>query len=521
MSVEQVVSALPQGLGVESQPYVAQITARIPQVMRLLGLDGKAPPEVGPEMRLGDYVASLRGKPLHSASFPSFQRRLSPQDGDDLLGVACAETHRLLGEKYAKALARTLEDDFCALTANHHGVDFHPEFAQGMLIFALERWNKPAVPVFSVGGVPMDNVGFPRGICLGSRGESNKPRHISLIPNRKRHTLVCQHSPVTKDMIDRALSSAPLRELKETERHAVSQILELYTAPDVLALHSFSEQATMLNSRVWHACHKPELRAPFLITLDMQSLSGQLAARDAADTSSLFHALVLEPQGTLALCHALNGKRGCWTLGEYQEGILPVERGSFLFWALDSEGRAVSMSLDTVHHVLRASQRPDLDVPLTPQGIAQALAQKKVIPSLFLYFALLALARGLLCCGGVYQIGYLPEMVAGVRHALSMCGEGALAERVAACSPMSTGFLPLRMPVRDSLSSLGDYAAGPVEFLMSGGLDADVLGSLRSLSVHKAFAAGLAYHYEDLVSEPDRLPGWSRALSVDCGIVLQ
>lgn len=59
------------------------------------------------------------------------------QDGEDLIALAEAEAARIFSPATGAALRRELETRFLALTANHHGVDFHPEFLQGDLVFAL------------------------------------------------------------------------------------------------------------------------------------------------------------------------------------------------------------------------------------------------------------------------------------------------------------------------------------------------------------------------------------------------
>ena len=50
----------------------------------------------------------------------------------DLVDLAAAECGRLLGEATGQALRRELEERFHAQTANHLGVDFHPEFFQAI-----------------------------------------------------------------------------------------------------------------------------------------------------------------------------------------------------------------------------------------------------------------------------------------------------------------------------------------------------------------------------------------------------
>ena len=105
---------------------------------------------------LADYAAGFGA----DAALPR-----PPQAADDLVELAAATCARLYSPDLGQALRRELESDLHALTANHHGVDFHPEFFQGDLLFAMSC--RHAVPLFNCGAVPANNVAYPRGILLG------------------------------------------------------------------------------------------------------------------------------------------------------------------------------------------------------------------------------------------------------------------------------------------------------------------------------------------------------------------
>ena len=77
---------------------------------------------------LADYAAGFGA----DAALPR-----PPQAADDLVELAAATCARLYSPDLGQALRRELESDLHALTANHHGVDFHPEFFQGDLLFAM------------------------------------------------------------------------------------------------------------------------------------------------------------------------------------------------------------------------------------------------------------------------------------------------------------------------------------------------------------------------------------------------
>ena len=65
-------------------------------------------------------------------------------------------------------------------------MDFHPEFLQGDLVFALGC--RDAVPLFACGGVPCNNLAYPRGLLLGyitnaSLDETGVAKYATLEPS--------------------------------------------------------------------------------------------------------------------------------------------------------------------------------------------------------------------------------------------------------------------------------------------------------------------------------------------------
>ena len=122
-----------------------QLRKAIPEAMELM----ESP---AGELSLANYARAMPG------GGPALQ------DADDLIALAQTEAGRLFSPATGAALRRELENRFLALTANHHGVDFHPEFLQGDLIFALGC--QEVVPLFACGGVPCNNMAYPRGLLL-------------------------------------------------------------------------------------------------------------------------------------------------------------------------------------------------------------------------------------------------------------------------------------------------------------------------------------------------------------------
>lgn len=427
------------------------------------------------------------------------------QDGEDLISLAEQEAARLFSPATGIALRRELENRFLALTANHHGVDFHPEFLQGNLVFALGC--RDAVPLFACGGVPCDNMAFPRGMLLAPRKpDTTKPFHLPLLSNADRRAFVSARGPYDPNQVKTALAALPLAPLFPEERRTAEKLVtQIYLNPLVLGQISFRDQMSVANSLVWRDLAAPGFRLPPLVPLELHHLAKRLIIRDLKQPGTLAHDLLLEPEFTKAVFHELNGARACWTI----HGGRP-EKGTFLFWAIDRKRQGGRLTLLSEEHALAAPERPGVFFPLTARTLIAALEEDRLLPSLYLGFAVLAMARGLSCAGGVFQCAYLPRMAEGTAKALHRCGDDARADRLSACCPLGAGFHALR--ARDSENETPDHAAGPTDILRHGGLtgqDWDAFGNVRT---RDAFLCSLAFQYEDLISEKNRLPGWLEAL---------
>ena len=475
-----------------------QVRAAIPEAMALV--EG-----AGGELSLAECARAMPG------------RGAALQDGEDLIALAESEAARLFCPATGAALRRELENRFLALTANHHGVDFHPEFLQGDFIFALGC--RDAVPLFTCGGVPCDNVSFPRGILLAPRTpDTTRPFHLPLLSNAGRRAFVSARGPYDPAQIKAALAALPRTPLSPAERRMVEGLAaRIYLNPLVLKQESFREQMSVANALMWQDLSAPGFRLPPLTCLDFQGLAKDLIVKDLKKTGTLAYDLLLEREFTEAVFHILNDSRACWTVHDDK-----LERGSFLFWAIDENRRGVRLTLLPTEHALAAPERPDMHFPLTAQTLIAALEEERLLPSLYLSFAVLATARGLSCAGGVSTCASLPRMAEGTAQALRRCGESARADRLAVSSPLCTGALPLR--ARFSLAHEQenvDCAAGAMEILISGGITDLEWAELAETVFRDAFLCALPYHYEDLIPPNERSAGWMAALTRPAPVLLR
>lgn len=431
-----------------------------------------------------------------------------PQAADDLVELAASTCARLYSADVGQALRRELETNLHALTANHHGVDFHPEFFQGDLLFAMSC--RHAVPLFNCGAVPANNVAYPRGILLGcgTPGEvSFRSRKLPILPGRERHGLISVRPAFT------AAEITPPSHLpgQPEETHALDRLVQaVYRHPRVLEQHTFRDQAGIMNAVLWQQVIPKNCDIPPLVSLDMQWLCGRLITADLEHPDSLVRHLLLHPPLAAAVWEALNGQRACWT-GDAQS----LQRGTFLFWGVDGKGRALALRPARDFRSLEAARDSNWRLPLDARTLGKALKEERILPSLFLYFATVAAARGLRCAGGVFQTSYLPRMIRGICTALRHCGADALAERISGSfrpCPPCTGLLPLRLSCPDGPLQQTGRGAGAADLWLAGGLSPTLWQALRHSRVDHALAASLPYHYEDLSGQEMRPPLLERLL---------
>jgi hypothetical protein len=451
---------------------------------------------------------------------PTIQKR------DDLVALAVGKTGALLGAGEARVLESTLAESFTALTANHHAINTLPEFIQGILIFALrllagDRTSAGrAIPVFSAGGVPMSDLTFPCGVLLGrpKRDGSSTGVRLRLFKPKARKTLVNRHPGFRTADVSAARAQVPGGQWLWYEQAALAEIIDDFLSdPAVLALEPYSQQCTVINARLWPRMFKPKIPVPPLVMLDKLELERDLLLADLRNENSLAYALLFDPGLRDTVARSMNGDRACWTCRSLDDGSAPL-RGSLFFWGIDRKGRMFPLSLDQDRDRLFSAQHPEFTLDLTPGAVERALRENSVLPGLYLGFTAMALARGLLCCGGIFQTGYLRRIRGGTAASLVAAGYGGMAACLKALSdaPLTSGFLPLGFVN----GADPPYAAGGVELLAAGGLSAGNLATLRDMTLTRALASSFPYLYELAVPPGERLPGWRETLRREYGVEL-
>ncbi|MCA1985871.1 MAG: hypothetical protein LDL27_05280 [Desulfovibrio sp.] len=434
-------------------------------------------------------------------------------------------------------LPACLERTPVVLTANHHGLDTLAQSWQSTLAFALPGLldtsapGPSPVPVLATGLPSLNNVTFPAGLlCSDFSPHAGETRTIKipLAPARLRQTMAAAAPPVTREDLQR--SCRAVREdvrLLPAQRQAALDFLEdLRSDIGVRPDNRFADQAARWNRLLWSRLFVDGL-APPLEFLELETVTARLLQGDLLQPSSLMWGLLWDEAIRTRLLAALDGCPGCWTMHRLEQ-CCGLDRpghddlagaGTCFFWAADHKGRQTPLRLERTASGWRLSGSSRSGYactwPWEPAAVLEGLASRRLLPSLFTSYAALALARGVVCVGGVYQSAYLARMAAGTARALGQTGHPGLAAKVAAIPGdwFLAGVHLLLVRAGTCLSP-----AHAVDVLAAGGgEDAGPLGpgdlrAMGRLTLGEAILAGLAQTYGEVAPGAERPVGWRDAL---------
>lgn len=476
----------------------------------------------------------LKNLPL-SAPTPYQQR-------DDLLDVVYRCAAPLLGESVAQRAAEDLARTPVVLTANHHGVDFFSQSVQGSLLFAIlkiqDRTLGTTVPIFSCGNIPLNNLTYPMGMLIygvSSAQMGDMPKKLPVFPNRLKRSVVSVVKGFDESMLKRArervLKMGRNGEIKPEIAACVERILlGDFLDPDVIRLPLYSQQAVILNQRLWKKLFAKPEKVPDLVYIDIEKIVARLLEVDLRNPRSLVWSVIFDPELRDHILVELNGHRVCWQRDHLLRKIDGSMRdnslkdlnwsGTMFFWGVDSTQRKFPLWLGTVDgpsEILRGvDDRGTLwEIPFTVDSIIEGLRQNILMPSLFTSFLAIALARGVVLWGGYYQAEYLPAIQQGVLRALKKTSGYELAVETIEQVP-TNGYLSGMQTVMTEARKGHLVPAGPLEIIARGGLDDDDLERMGALMIRDAHAASLFETVSDLVGWQMEKTDCKTLLSVEC-----
>ncbi len=441
----------------------------------------------------------------------ALERRRLPalQCKQDFIAEVVRQTSEALGPDVGALIEQDLLDTPQVLTANHHGIDTFAQSTQSNLLFSLRRRSDGTpmrtVPVLACGSVPLNNLTYPRGLLIYAAAGEDSMLRLPIFPDSAKRRLVSVADAFTLEMLERArIRADALRQREKLDSSMASAVGTVLDEFGQLArgYPGYGKQATVANSLMWRRLFRSRFRQSELVYIELESVVGHLLEADLFDSRSICHQLLFDPELRRNLVEKLDGQRGCWQhdrlagrrANSEPAGGSETAMGTMFFWGVDSRGRQVPLYVaengDRDPQLRGVAARGDTwGIPLTPESILREVRQRRLLPSIFTSYLLIAIARGISCVGGYYQADYLPTMrqaVFTVLHGASRSGDdgGEAGEFVS--DWYLSGMQTIGIRAGDRL-----MPAGPLEMIACGGLDEEQYARIGEVTVYQSHVASL------------------------------
>lgn len=460
--------------------------------------------------------------------------------------------YRYISPLLGAATARRTVEDFAThplvLTTSHHGVDYYAQTLQSRLILALRNASRLSpvrtIVVFACGNIPLNNLTYPRGLLFYrlTAGEwEAAPRRLPVFPHRLKRSMVSVAPAWDSTMLGQARPRLDSmirqgRVAPEVGLAARTLLAEDYPAAALQAHPDYSTQAVVLNCLIWRKLFAGAVEPPELIYLELEKVASGLLSLDLTNPLSLAWGVLFDKGLRERVLTELDGVRGCWDLdllsrgsgvtdGETGRSAAGQPCGTVFFWGVDQGGRRVPLDLQTLapgRAVLRGMNDAGTvqEIPCSPHDIAHALQNRRLVPSLFTSFLVIAFARGVCCIGGYFQGDYLPAMQRGLAAALQSI-EGYEGAARAVLEVPTTLYLDGMTTVMTRTEDACLIPAGPLEIIAGGGLTSEDLKTMGSLTVMEAHLADLFESFPDVTPPESRMVGWQRRVAAECSRLLE
>lgn len=433
---------------------------------------------------LADYVSSWR-------------LNHSPAIGQ-ILPLLKEQYTKIYGEEMALGVVAQLGKLPLVSTVDHHGLFGHPFFLNSNLLFSLYP-GLSYLPVLATAGVSLNNSSWP-GCLVLTNPRTGQLKRLSFFSDGHKTKTVFAAAKITEQQVEKVLAEIdrlvfldPAKQLKLT-----ALVKEIFLARDVLAGQNFSDQACLINHKLWQRVFPI---APQLAYLSLEDVVAEIIIKKIASNSShILHRLMFTPVGWSLLEKYFTGLKGAFS----------KTGGSFLFWGVDTEGRRMRLERKDGKIINQISKK---EREISPGAIGQGLTNREIYPTSLTCF-LVSLYYNLNCLGGFNQTSWLTEIKEKFSALLVEMGERALAEEVLKVVTDNFAETPLALSLTNNSlikSSLVDLYLADVDY-------GAVVQISKQITLAQSLETELPEIYKIVVPEQNRS---SELLAITSGNIAQ
>lgn len=297
---------------------------------------------------------------------------------------------------------KSLKNNYCVSTWDHHGPLGHPFFFQSAILRGLVGKNN-AVVNFPTSHISLGNSSYPRGIIFhGDMGDTSQYLHLPFFGAKDRMCPVYQLPSYTESNIQdytfpKLDNLHKSQKISEDLSKKIRNFLEKTVLSEkLLNQQYFSEQCSILNYVWWNSIFPEGL--PRFISIDLEEIIRYLLLWQITNNHEYSQVFFThEFQETV--------EREFDTIGWCFDRA--KKRGTYLFWHLDSQHRRHALWRQGK---ILVSEDNQFQIDIKPETILGHLNAGVLIPSWLITYTLLSCYYKLTCFGGIFQAEYLTEM---------------------------------------------------------------------------------------------------------------
>lgn len=449
--------------------------------------------------RLIDYASLYTDVNLN----PPIQRRQ-----DELIGAFRDLVAERFGQTVATEASQQLAAHYFVSTTDHHGPIVNQSFCNANLLTTATyaEHNDPNlkyVIVLPCSNVSLNNITFPRGLIFNSVVDGMvQLQRLSFLPSNAHSAIVYNFRAYTEQDLKK-LHQVVKDKLKS---HLISISLSdklhhlfdvVYADPAVMGQGNFSEQMIVANDRLWQLYFSSSNVVPSrLLDIEQETMTTELLLRYHLFEDTIISNMLFSEEYIPLLEQYFSGIMGAFNA--------KTKTGTYFFWGISAD-KHYRVQLWKEGNQLVSSDG-SIVIDFTPAAVANALRERKIIPSLLLVFSTLCFYYGLKCLGGFNQINYLTAMKNAY---LKMNVDRQNYRSIEVCARAQT------KEMNDGY--LSAFASAPDGTLLPAtGLDLYLYGNtqtwptiieeVKNITIAESLDPAMPEFYRYVYTEPERLP---------------
>lgn len=409
------------------------------------------------------------------------------------------EVARVLGTSVAQRVQTQLHTYPIADTADHSGTLNSTTFFNGHLLtlLAYQEIADPTLKdmlVLSCSNNSFDTSTFPRGFQYHSVADATlQMNQLTFLGRAVDPRPILFHTGYTKDALDlirkRLITLVNERIITKQDGQMLETLTrEIFSRDDILQSDTYADQLTKIN---YHFFRKLSERLGITdinyVNIEQERVTLNLLTHHLYN-DTLIHRIMFDPSFENLVIKYFHDIKGAFS---EHAGF-----GTYLFWGMP-ENSKYRVQLWKDGNALVSSDR-SFRVELTPDSIAQAISENKLIPSLLLTFSTLAFYHGLQVLGGFSQVNYLTSMKESY---LGLTKEVGDSESTFVCKEIATDNLFLMYQTLNMLSHNGNLVpATAMDLLLYAAPDAQsaMQRTAKTVTVEKALLRAFPTRYNRL-----------------------